>query len=109
MADRPGSDGPPERAGRRRFKDRSDPAVDLLREALASLGSDRAAVERALGALTRLYNPLVDAPVVDLDTRRRVMVLVDEGRISEAGEALRERYRRYAPPDGESTGTAGPD
>ena len=89
-------------AGRRRFKGdpRDDYAMDLFREALANL-ADAARVNRVLGALGRVYNPLIDAPIVDLATRQHVAGLLDSGRAEEARAVLEARLALYAPSGGE--------
>jgi hypothetical protein len=92
-----------ERAIKRRFggKDkgrdkREDYALDLFREALAYL-DDLERVNGVLRELGKLYNPVLNAPIVDLETRRRVMALLQAGARDEAGGLLDERRRLYAP------------
>ncbi len=101
MAD-PGSGAVPDEPGRRRFKGdrRDDYAMDLFREALANLG-DAARVNRVLGALGRVYNPLIDAPIVDLATRQQVAGLLESGRAEEARALIEARMVLYAPSGGE--------
>lgn len=104
-----GSDSPEARAYQRGFRQKSkwdDYALDLFTEARTKLGSDRARVDRALRELSRLYNPLVDGPIVDLATRTRIMGLLESDRLGEAQSLLDERYRLYAPLD--DTGARGP-
>jgi hypothetical protein len=87
-----------ERAYRRRFKGdrRDDHAVDLFREALGNL-SDPDLVDRALGALGRLYNPLIDAPIVDLETRQQVAALLAAGQVEDARRSVEGRLSLYLP------------
>jgi hypothetical protein len=93
-------DSPEARAYRRGFRDRGnkreDYAVDLLRQARDSL-EDSARVDRILFELGRLYNPLIDGPIVDLATRRRVMELLGQARVDEASQILTERLGLYNP------------
>jgi hypothetical protein len=96
----PTSGAADERAYRRGFKDKGDKrddfAVDLFREALGNL-HDPARVNRALGELGRLYNPLVDGPIVDLATRQRVAALLGSGGADEARRVVEERLALYLP------------
>jgi hypothetical protein len=92
-----------EKAFKRRFggKDkgrnkRDDYALDLFREAMAYL-DDLPRVNNLLRELGKLYNPIVNAPIVDLPTRQRIMVLLGEGARAEAERLLDERRRLYAP------------
>jgi formate dehydrogenase accessory protein FdhD len=105
-------DSPEARAYQRGFRQKSkwdDYALDLFTEARAKLGSDRPRVDRVLRELSRLYNPLVDGPIVDLATRARIMGLLNADRLGEAESLLDERYRLYAPiDDGERRGPGRP-
>lgn len=97
-----GQESPEERAYRRGFRQKSkwdDYALDLFDEARAKLLTDVARVERILLELSRLYNPLVDGPIVDLATRARVLGLLAAGHTAEAESLLDLRYRLYAPLD----------
>jgi hypothetical protein len=90
------------RAYRRGFRQKSrrdDYALDLFGEARAKLSTDPARVDQILRALTRLYNPLIDGPVVGLPARGRILALLQEGRATEAEAILDECYRLYAPLD----------
>ena len=94
-----------EKAFKRRFggKDkgrdkREDYALDLFREAAAHLG-DHARVNAILRELGKLYNPVTDAPIVDLASRQRIMSLLERGLRAEALRILDERRRLYAPID----------
>jgi hypothetical protein len=100
-----------DRAFKRRFggKDkgrnkRDDYALDLFREASAYL-HDPERVNRILRELGKLYNPVVDGPIVDLPTRQRIMACLHAGRRDEANRILAEQRRLYAPnDDGENSG-----
>jgi hypothetical protein len=99
-------DSAAERAFRRRFggKDkgrnkRDDYALDLFREASAHL-HDPERVNGILRELGKLYNPVIDGPIVDLPTRQRIMTLLHNGSPVEANEILDERRRLYAPRHG---------
>jgi hypothetical protein len=91
------SDDPEQAQHRRRlkFRRRDDYAVELFREAEARL-DDIARVDRILLELGRFYNPYVDAPIVDLQTRRRVLEALQEGDRDLARTLLGERLRLYA-------------
>jgi hypothetical protein len=97
------SDGDPgdavgDRAYRRRFRDkgnkREDWAIDVFREVFANL-DDPARVDRLLFDLGRYYNPLADAPIVDVATRRQVFELLEAGRADDARPILRSCLNRY--------------
>lgn len=92
-----------EKAFKRRFggKDkgrdkREDYALDLFREAAAHL-DDHGRVNAILRELGKLYNPVIDAPIVDLSSRQRIMSLLQSGARAEAASILDERRRLYAP------------
>jgi hypothetical protein len=94
-----------EKAVKRRFggKDkgrnkREDYALDLFREAAAYL-DDHQRVNGVLRELGKLYNPVMNAPIVDLLTRQRIMALLQAGDRAAAGRLLDERQRLYAPLD----------
>ena len=91
----------PEEAHRRglRFRKRDDYAVELFREAQGALG-DLARVDRILLELGRFYNPTLDAPIVDLATRRRIMEALQRDDAGEARRLLDERLHLYARIDG---------
>jgi len=98
MTEAEGSGSLDERAYRRRFRDkgnkRQDWAVDALREALAGLG-DPDRVDRLLFDLGRYYNPLTDAPIVDMPTRKRVAQLLRAGETGPAHDLLAACLDRY--------------
>ena len=103
MADEPAPDSAAERAFKRRFggKDkgrdkREDYALDLFREAAGCL-DDAERVNEILRELGKVYNPVIDAPIVDLETRRQVIVLLRAGSRAQAQALLDQRQQLYAP------------
>ena len=95
-------ESPEARAYRRGFRQknkRDDYALDLFHEARAKLATDPARVAAILGELSRLYNPLVNGPIVDLATRAAIMARLEAGRPDDAGSLLEQRYALYAPLD----------
>jgi hypothetical protein len=105
-------DSPETRAWQRGFKQKSrrdDYALDLFEEARRTLGADPARFATVLGELSRLYNAVLDAPIVDLATRRHIMQLVEAGRTAEAGALLEARHRLYAPLDDDERRQPGAD
>jgi hypothetical protein len=94
-----------ERAFRRRFggkekgrDKRDDYALDLFREAAAHL-DDPQRVNTILRELGKLYNPVTNAPIVPLESRRRVVTLLESGDRPAAKTVLDECCRLYAPVD----------
>lgn len=83
-----------------RFRKREDHAVELFREAAAHL-EDVARVDRILLELGRFYNPVIDAPIVDLGTRRRIVEHLARGEAAEARRLLDERLALYVQVRGE--------
>lgn len=75
--------------------------MELFKEAQANL-TDVARVDRILLELGRFYNPLLNAPIVDLATRRRVIELLLASQPEEARQILDDRLRRYARVEGEA-------
>ena len=102
MADDPPQDDAESARQRRglRFRRRDDYAVELFKEARASL-ADVARVDRILLELGRFYNPVLNAPIVDLPTRRRVLEALAAGDPDGAGRLLDERLALYAGVRGE--------
>jgi len=76
---------------RGKLRKRDDPAVDLFRDALASL-ADIPHVKRILLELGRLYNPVTNGPILDLARRRRIVELLEGG----ATDEVRDLLDRYA-------------
>ena len=102
MADETPGATPEERAYRRGFRQRNrqdDYALDLFREARAHL-DDPERIDRILFELGRYYNPLIDGPIVDVATRRRIVTLVRQAWPQEAQRLLDECQRLYAPGPG---------
>lgn len=101
MAD-PADDTPQARAYRRGFRDkgdkREDYAVDLFRAALAAL-DDVPRVDQILIELTRLYNPLVDGPIVDVATRGAILEALGASDREGARRLLEQRFDLYYPAD----------
>ena len=111
MTEEPRPESAAERAVKRRFggrdkgrDKREDYALDLFREAQAFL-DDPERVNGILRELGKLYNPVIDGPIVDLETGRRVMTLLAAGAAPQAAQLLDERRRLYAPrePSGEDS------
>ena len=103
-------ESPEARAYKRGFRQknkRDDYALDLFHEARAKLATDPARVGQILRELSRLYNPLADGPIVDLDTRAAIMTRLQAGRPSEAEALLDRRYQLYAPIDDAERGAPG--
>lgn len=80
-----------------KFRRREDYALELFKEALGDL-ANVSRLDRILVELGRFYNPLIDAPIVDVPTRRRVMELLGAARWDDARLLLEERMTQYAPP-----------
>lgn len=78
-----------------KFRKRDDHAIELFGDAKANLG-DPERVKRILLELGRYYNPYVDQPIVDPETRRRVVELLEAGHAEEASRLLDERLSLYA-------------
>jgi hypothetical protein len=107
------SQPPPEEERRQRrglkFRKREDYAIELFRQAQASLG-DVALVDRLLLQLGRFYNPYVNAPIVDLGTRKQIVAMLERGDEEGARRLLDERLALYARMDdgeGDRAGTEG--
>lgn len=79
----------------RRMK-RQDTGLVLFEAARAALG-DLARVKPILFELSRLYNPLVNGPLVDRVTYARIIESLERGRLDEARRLLDERQALYAP------------
>jgi len=78
-----------------KFRKREDYAIELFRQAQASL-DDVALVDRLLLQLGRFYNPYVNAPIVDLETRKRIVAMLERGDVEGARRLLDERLALYA-------------
>jgi hypothetical protein len=75
---------------------RQDTGLALFERARDSL-DDLGRCKPILFELTRLYNPVVDGPLVDRATYARILQAVEAGRIEEARRLLDERLALYAP------------
>jgi len=104
---RPGPEDERHRRGLK-FRRREDYAVELFKEAEADLGNVQR-VDRILLELGRFYNPYLDAPIVDLATRRAVMEALTRGDQATARQLLRERLDRYASTERRGPGAEGAD
>jgi hypothetical protein len=78
-----------------KFRRREDYAVELFGEARANL-ADLPRVDRILLELGRFYNPYIDAPIVDLATRREIMESLRRGDSAEASRLLEDRLALYS-------------
>jgi len=95
-----GSGGDSRQRSGLKFRRRDDYAVELFREALADL-ADVARIDRILLELGRFYNPFVNGPIVDLASRRRIVMAVEAGDLSEARRVLEQRLALYTGVHGE--------
>ena len=97
------ADSPQDRAYRVGFKrtKREDYAVDLLREARASL-RDADRVNAILFELGRYYNAVADGPIVSLDRRRRIVESLRAGDTTTAAALLDECLANYRVAEEES-------
>lgn len=83
---------------------RQDTGIELFRRAETYLGN----LERLkpiLFELSRLYNPLIDGPLIDRASYARILESVEAGRPDDARRILEARLALYAPGD---AGTADP-
>jgi hypothetical protein len=80
-----------------RSRRRDDPALDLFRRIETNL-EDIGFVDRTLLELSRCYNPITNAPIVSLATRRAIVESLRAGRSAAAKVLLDECLVRYAPP-----------
>jgi hypothetical protein len=103
VADDPVGDSPEHERFKRglKFRRREDYAVELFKEAQTSIG-DVARVDRILVELGRFYNPYLDAPIVDLATRRAVMEALASGDEAGAQRLLSERLALYTSSENDS-------
>ncbi len=79
---------------RGKLRKRDDPAIDLLREALAHL-EDLARVKRIVLELGRLYDPVSNGPILSPASGRQVVERIEAGRVEEARRILEEALRTY--------------
>src|SRR5256712_10602554 len=80
-----------------RSRRRDDHALDLFRRIETNLVDIRA-VDRMLLELGRCYNPLTNAPIVDLATRLAIVEALEAGQREEAQARPAPRPGPYAPP-----------
>ena len=100
--------GDEERHRRRlKFRRREDHAVELFKEAQACL-ADVARVDRILLELGRFYNPYIDAPIMNLATRRAIVEALGTGDRVTALRLLEERLRLYVSVDKGGDGPESP-
>lgn len=78
---------------------RQDTGIDLFRRALAHLG-DLERLKPILFELSRLYNPLIDGPLVDRASYAQILKSVEAGQVDEARGLLDARLALYAPGEG---------
>lgn len=91
------ADAGDEDSGHRRrlkFRQRDDHAVELFNEARTRL-DDPDRLNRILLELGKFYNPYVDAPIVDLATRRRILEALEVGDRTTVLALLDERLTAY--------------
>ena len=81
-----------------RSRRRDDHALDLFRRIETNLADIRL-VDRMLLELGRYYNPLTNAPIVDLATRRAIVESLEAGQRDVARALLDACLARYAPPE----------
>ena len=86
-----------------RSRRRDDHGLDLFRQAEANL-SDVRQVDRILLELERCYNPLTNAPIVSLSTRRQIVELLKVGNTEEARRLINEQLLLYAKIDDREPG-----
>lgn len=88
-------EGPEGRKHWRKMK-RQDTGIQLFRQAQAELDSpDR--LKPILFELSRLYNPFIDAPLIDRATYAQILSAVEAGLLDQARRLLEERLALYAP------------
>jgi hypothetical protein len=92
--------GPEGKEGRKHWRKmkRQDTGIELFRRAMAEV-DDLDRVKPILFELSRLYNPFIDAPLVDRATYSRILSAVEAGLVDEARRLLDERLALYAPGD----------
>jgi hypothetical protein len=80
---------------RLRSRRRDDLALDFFRQAETNL-ADAARVDRILFELGKCYNPVTDAPIVDLETRKRIVGFLRAGQAEDARRLLDEQLAAYS-------------
>jgi hypothetical protein len=84
---------------------RQDTGLLLFERARASL-EDPAQAKPLLVELSRLYNPVINGPLVDRATYARILEALERRQLDEARRLLDERLALYAPGEG---GAADPE
>ena len=79
---------------RGKLRKREDDEVRMMREAMESL-TDVPRVRRLLLELGRFYNPVTNAPVLDPETRHRILTLLGSGDSEGARAALEGHLAAY--------------
>jgi len=80
---------------RREGRDLPEIVTKLFEQARAQFPDPRA-VNRTLLELSRFYDAISGGFIVDHALRRRIVELLQQGRIDEAGQALQERFEQYS-------------
>ncbi len=88
---------------RGKLRKREDDEVRMLREALENL-VDVPRVKRILLELSRFYNPVTNKPVMSLETRRRVVGLLEAGDPDAAKVLLEAHLAEYLRMDDRRSG-----
>jgi hypothetical protein len=96
MAERPSREG----EGRKHWRrlKRQDTGIELFLKAQAALG-DLDEAKPILFELSRLYNPLIDGPLLDRASYVGILECLETGRVDEARRLLDARLALYAPGD----------
>ncbi len=79
---------------RREGRDLPEIVKRLFAEARAQFPDPRA-VNRTLLELSRFYDAVSGGVILEHATRRRIVELLEAGKIEEASQALKERFERY--------------
>jgi hypothetical protein len=79
---------------RGKLRKREDDEVRMMREAIANL-ADVPRVKQILLELGRFYNPVSDAPVLGIETRRVIVTLLEAGDAEGARAALEAQLAAY--------------
>src|SRR5262245_34669057 len=84
---------------------RQDTGIELFRQALAAV-DDPDRLKPILFELSRLYNPFIDAPLVDRPTYTQILGAVEAGHVDQARRLLDQRLALYAPGEGGTSDAA---
>jgi hypothetical protein len=101
------ADPAPEGQGRKHWRKmkRQDTGIELFRQAMAAM-DDPDRLRPILFELSRLYNPLIDAPLVDRVTYTQILTAVEAGLVDQARRLLDQRLALYAPGEGGASDAA---